>query len=70
MKKIMMVLAVGAMTACGSPAESEETTTDANTETTTEEISTETQEEVKKAADANVELEQIDGELDSLMNTL
>lgn len=70
MKKVMMILAVGVLTACGSPAESEEATTDATTETSTEEISTETQEEIKNAADANVELEKIDGELDSLMNTL
>lgn len=65
MKKIMMILAVGVLAACGSPAESETAK-----ETTTDELTTETQDEVKKAADANVELEKLDGELDSLMNTL
>lgn len=65
MKKALGLIMTGFLFACSSPAESEDVK-----DPIAEEISTETQDEVKKATDANVELEKLDGELDSLMNTL
>lgn len=62
MKKLMLIFAVGVLTACGSSDEKE---VDATTK-----VKPETIEKVKKAQDVNVELEEIDGELDSLLNLI
>jgi hypothetical protein len=61
MKKIMLIVAIGTLIACGSP-EKEIALTDETTAETTEKIG--------EAQGANVELEEIDGELDSLMNAI
>lgn len=62
MKKLMIIFVVGIMVACGSSTENEEGTK--------KEVTPETSEKVKEAQDANVELELIDGELDSLIITI
>lgn len=62
MKKIMIIFAIGTLVACGS--------TEENEDPTKIEVKEETAEKVKKAQDANVELEEIDGELDSLINAI
>ena len=62
MKKTMLLIVIGMATACGS---SNDNIDDANLEVTTE-----TSEKVKEAQDVNAELEEIDGELDSLLNIL
>lgn len=62
MRKIMLLIVIGMATACGS---SNDNIDDANLEVTTE-----TSEKVKEAQDVNAELEEIDGELDSLLNIL
>lgn len=41
-----------------------------NSAESTEPITEEVKNELKKAEDANVELEQLDGEVDSLLNTI
>lgn len=60
-----MIFALGTLVACGSSADEDKTNTD-----THKNLKTETADEVKKVEDVNVELEQLDGELDSIMNTL
>lgn len=62
MKKLMIIFVVGIMVACGSSTE--------NVDGTKKEVTPETSEKVKEAQDANVELELIDGELDSLIITI
>lgn len=62
MKKLMIIFAAGILVACGSSNENEDETK--------VEVTPETTEKVKKAQDANVELEEIDGELDSLIITI
>ncbi|MES2800652.1 MAG: hypothetical protein V4638_11590 [Bacteroidota bacterium] len=62
MKKSIFILSVLFLTSCGS--------TDANEEGTQEKVKTETSEKLKEAQDVNTELEEIDGELDSLLNSL
>lgn len=57
-----MVLFVGLFSACASSSDGEE---NAN-----ESVKAETSENLKKVQELNVELEEIDGELDSLINTL
>jgi uncharacterized protein YcfL len=59
MKKLALIFAVILMSACGK---SKDTVVDENTEVTTE-----TSEKIKKVQDLNIELEEIDGELDSLL---
>lgn len=58
----MLIFMFGGLVACGS-SESEE-------EQSKEEVKTETIEKLKEVQDLNVDLEKIDGELDSLINTL
>jgi uncharacterized protein YcfL len=62
MKKIMMLFSVALVTACGSPAPEDIDPTI--------EVTSETSEKIKQAQDENVELEEIDGELDSIIKTL
>lgn len=62
MKKLMLIFVTGVLVACGSSTENEDGTQ--------KEVSEETAEKVKEAQDANVELELIDGELDSLIVTI
>jgi uncharacterized protein YcfL len=59
MKKLALIFAVILMSACGK---SKDTVVDENTEVTTE-----TSEKIEKVQDLNIELEEIDGELDSLL---
>lgn len=61
MKKIMLIFAIGTLVACGSSNEDVALTDETTPETT---------EKIQEAQDANVELEEIDGELDSLMNAI
>lgn len=58
----MIVLLLGIVSACGS--------SDVNEDGTPIDVTTETSEKVKEAQDENIELEEIDGELDSLINAL
>lgn len=62
MKKLMIIFAVGTLVSCGGAEENEVSADTKVTEETTE--------KVKEAQDANVELEEIDGELDSLINVI
>lgn len=62
MKKLMIIFAAGILGACGSSTEEEVGEK--------VEVTAETTEKVEKAQDANVELELIDGELDSLIITI
>jgi PBP1b-binding outer membrane lipoprotein LpoB len=62
MKKLMIILLLGIVTSCGSSTENEEDTEKS--------VTPETIEKVKKAQDENTELEAIDGELDSLINSI
>lgn len=59
MKKLMLIFAVIVMSACGK---SKDNVVDENTEVTTE-----TSEKIEKVQGLNTELEEIDGELDSLL---
>lgn len=59
MKKLALIFAVILMSACGK---TKDTVVDENTEVTTE-----TSEKIEKVQDLNIELEEIDGELDSLL---
>lgn len=59
MKKLALIFVVILMTACGK---SKDAVVDENTEVTTE-----TSEKIEKVQDLNIELEEIDGELDSLL---
>lgn len=61
MKKGMLIIAVGMLTACGS--------TDSDAEAKMD-VTPETIEKIDQAQDVNVELEEIDGELDSLLTLL
>ena len=66
MKKVLIMLACAAsLAACSSEESTEEQATP-----TEETISEEDKSELKEAQDANVELEKLDGEVDSLLNTL
>ena len=62
MQKLMIFLIVGLMAACSS-------STGENDESE-KEVTPETTEKIKKVQDENIELEEIDGELDSLLTTL
>lgn len=69
MKKTFVLFGMlAALAACGSGAESG-TEAEAATEMS-EPITEEEKTELKEAQDANVELEKLDGEVDSLLNTL
>jgi len=59
MKKIALIFAVIVMSACGKSNDKVE---DENIE-----ITTETSKKIEEAQDLNTELEEIDGELDSLL---
>ncbi len=59
MKKLALIFAVMLMTACGK---SNDNAVDENMEVTTE-----TSEKIEEVQDLNTELEEIDGELDSLL---
>lgn len=59
MKQLLLIFAIAFLTACGSSTEKE---VDENLEVTTE-----TSKNLKEAQDLNIELEAIDGELDSLL---
>ncbi len=63
MKKLMLFIAIGVICSCGS------STTDKANETD-QEVTNATAEKIKTAQDVNTELEEIDGELDSLMQSL
>lgn len=54
---------LGIVTACGSTDSSEGKTDKVA-------VTPETSEKIKKAQDENIELEEIDGELDSLINSI
>lgn len=56
----MLIFVIGITTACGSSAE----------EDPNKEVTAETAEKVQQVQDENIELEEIDGELDSLINLL
>ncbi len=62
MKKLITILTIGIATACSSSTE----TGDGAQES----ITPETIEKLKIVQDENIELEEIDGELDSLLTTL
>jgi|TARA_R110000737_G_scaffold104095_1_gene137231 hypothetical protein len=62
MKKLMILFAVAIATSC-SP-------TDPSEIDPTLEVNASTSEKIKEAQDENIELEEIDGELDSIMQTL
>lgn len=62
MNKLMVIFIVGIFSACSSSPEGEERAK--------ESVKAETSEKLQKVQDANVELEEIDGELDSLINIL
>lgn len=64
-KKLIIIIALGTLVACGSSTDGDKAEEEVN-----KNLKTETRDEVKKVEDANVELEQLDGELDSIMNTL
>jgi outer membrane biogenesis lipoprotein LolB len=59
MKQLLLIFAIALLTACGSSTEKE---VDENLEVTTE-----TSKNLEEAQDLNIELEEIDGELDSLL---
>jgi outer membrane biogenesis lipoprotein LolB len=59
MKQLLLIFAIAFLTACGSSTEKE---VDENLEVTTE-----TSKNLEEAQDLNIELEEIDGELDSLL---
>lgn len=61
MKKLILIFVLGMTAACGSSN---------NEVTEDQEVSPETTEKIKEAQDVNTELEEIDGELDSLLNLL
>ena len=58
----MIIITLGIVVACGS--------SDLNEDGTPIDVTAETSEKVKEAQDENIELEKIDGELDSLINSL
>lgn len=62
MNKLVLIFVVGMLSACGSSSDGEEQAK--------ESVQAETSEKLKKVQDLNVELEEIDGELDSLINIL
>lgn len=62
MNKLVLIFIVGIFSACGSSAEGEDQAKEA--------VKAETSENLKKVQELNVELEEIDGELDSLVNIL
>lgn len=62
MNKLMLILIVGLFSACSSSSGGEENAK--------ESVKTETSENLTEVQELNVELEEIDGELDSLINTL
>lgn len=62
----MFILVIGFFVSCESKESSSETTP----ESEKEEVKPETSKKLKEAQDLNVELEEIDGELDSLINAL
>lgn len=62
MKKLALIFAVVMLTACGK---SNENVDDENMEVTTE-----TSNDIEEVQDLNVELEEIDGELDSLLTKI
>ena len=57
----MIILAVAIITACTSATDDNKAKTD---------VTQETFEKIEQAQDVNIELEEIDGELDSLLNTI
>lgn len=59
MKQLLLIFAIAFLTACGPSTEKE---VDENLEVTTE-----TTKNIEEAQDLNIELEAIDGELDSLL---
>lgn len=62
MRHLLLVFALAFLTACGSSTEKE---VDENLEVTSE-----TSEKIEEVQDVNVELEAIDGELDSLLTQI
>lgn len=62
MKNLLILFSVALATACGSPAPEDIDPT--------LEVTTETSDKIKQAQDENVELEEIDGELDSIIKKL
>ena len=62
MRKSMTIFLLLFISSCGSP--------DVNEDGTPISVSAETSEKMKEAQDVNIELEEIDGELDSLLNSL
>lgn len=59
MKQLLVFFAIAFLTACGSSTEKE---VDEK-----QEVTTETSKNIEEAQDVNIELEAIDGELDSLL---
>lgn len=62
MKKLMVLFAFAIATSCSA--------TDPSDIDPTLEVKPETSEKINEAQDENIELEEIDGELDSIMQTL
>jgi uncharacterized protein YcfL len=62
MKQLILIFAITMLTACGPSSE--------KTVDETLEVTSETSESIKEAQNNNSELEEIDGELDSLLNKL
>lgn len=63
MNKLILLLAIGMLSACGSSSTK-------NADGTEKEVTTATSNKIKEAQDVNAELEEIDGELDSLINLI
>lgn len=68
MKKIMFLFVTSVLFSCGSPEKDNELSSDPDAPK--EEATAESKEKLKKVQDLNVEIEEIDGELDSLINAL
>lgn len=62
MKQLMLIIAVSMLTACGPSGE--------KGDDEKMEVTTETSEKIVEVQDVNTELEEIDGELDSLLNQI
>ena len=62
MKQLLLVFAVVLLTACGQSKD--------KVDDETLEVTSETAKNVEEAQDLNTELEEIDGELDSLLNKI
>ncbi len=62
MRKSIIIILLVVVSSCGSA--------DVNEDGTPIDVTTETSEKLQEAQDVNIELEEIDGELDSLINSL